>query len=111
MKDALELYTGLSRDALHIYAAVVIQLLSAVVARRSLMHPLPWFCVLLFALLNESIDIFSDAVAEGWEFRAARHDLWNTMLMPSLLLLTVRYAPTLADNRKVVQPPHHSLRR
>ena len=95
IKAAVALWTGLERDALHIYVAMLLQVGSAALLRRSLASPLPWLAVLAFALLNEGLDIYRDRIFEKWEEGAALHDLWNTMLAPTLLLLLARFAPRL----------------
>ena len=46
----------LEKDALHIYAALVIPESTGVLTRRSLGDPLPWFTVLGFKLVNELKD-------------------------------------------------------
>ena len=95
IKQAIELYTGLSRDALHIHAAVLLQLLVAAVSRLGLRHPIPWLVVFVLEILNERTDMMADGVSEKWEQSAAIHDLWNTMLIPTLLFLISRYTPAL----------------
>ena len=109
LKDALELTTGLSEDALHIYAALLIQVAAAFLTRRSLAHPLPWATVLGLALVNEWADIWNDAIHEQWETRATVHDVVNTMVLPTLLLLLARVAPPIlrrdgADKRSGGDP-------
>ena len=99
VKDGIEAATGLSRDALHVYAAFLAQLTAALLIRRSLAHPLPWLCVLLLAIANEYADIHRDDLVEDWELPASQHDLWNTMLLPSVLLVVARFAPRLMVRR------------
>lgn len=99
IKTAVELATGLSRDALHIYAAVLIQLTAAAISRRGLANPLPWLCVFAFALINEWTDVNSDRLFEEWEIWAAIHDLWNTMLLPTILCFVTRFAPELLESQ------------
>jgi len=103
VKSAIAVWTELERDALHIYAAVLLQIGAAAILRRSLASPLPWLTVLVAALVNEALDIRRDGVFEEWEGAAALHDLWNSMLVPTLLLLLVRFAPGLF--RKPPAPP------
>lgn len=95
IKAAIAAWTGLERDALHIYAALLIQLGAAALLKRTLASPWPWLVVLVFALVNEWLDSHVDELVEDWEKAAALHDLWNTMLLPTLLLLLVRFAPRL----------------
>jgi hypothetical protein len=105
IKQAVAAWTELERDALHIYAAVIIQIGSAALLRRTLASPWPWLAVLAFALTNEWLDAHRDDLVEAWEKEAALHDLWNTMLLPTLLLLVVRFAPRLTSR---VRPPSPS---
>ena len=88
---------GLAKDALHIYGAVAIQILSALLFRRSLAHWLPWFVVLLAALLIEGGDMWfgEEAHVQQWQIDGAKHDLLNTMILPTVLLVLSRYAPWL----------------
>jgi hypothetical protein len=88
---------GLAKDALHIYGAVAIQILSALLVRRSLAHWLPWLVVLVVELINEWGDMWfgEEAHIQQWQIDGAVHDIWNTMVLPTILLLLVRYAPSL----------------
>lgn len=108
VKAAIAAWTELERDALHIYAAILIQISSAALLRRSLASRWPWLTVLAFALANEWFDMHLDGLVEEWEKNAALHDLWNTMLTPTLLLLVARFAPGLmvktAPPRDAVPP-------
>lgn len=103
-KEAISLWTGLERDALHIYAAILLQIGSAALFRKSLASPLPWLIVLAFAFANEGLDIYRDGLFEAWERGTSIHDLWNTMLVPTVLLLLVRLAPRLTRG----EPPPSS---
>ncbi|HEX6376796.1 MAG TPA: hypothetical protein VFZ91_13880 [Allosphingosinicella sp.] len=104
IKAAVAVWTGLERDALHIYAALLIQIAAAALLRRTLASPWPWLVVLVFALGNEWADIQRDGRFEGWERAASLHDLWNTMLAPTLLALLVRFAPRLAGGGRTAPP-------
>ena len=96
LKQWLSLTTGLGMDALHVHAGVLLQILAALLLRRRLSSPLPWLLVLILVLANEYHDygyeIWRDRVAQRGE---AMRDTWNTMLLPTLLLLLARYAPRL----------------
>lgn len=94
LKRELGVLTGLDRDALHIYAAVAIQGGTALLLRRKLGDWLPWLAVAAIALLNEGADIYSDV----WPDRALQasktiHDLVNTMIMPTALMILSRVRP------------------
>lgn len=95
IKETIAFWTDLERDALHIYAALLVQVASAWVLRRRLAHWLPWACVLALAVANELLDMKGDDLVERWELDAGLHDLWNTMVLPTLLLLLASFAPRL----------------
>jgi len=105
VKSAISIWTDLERDALHIYASILLQIGSAALLRRSLASPLPWLAVLAAAILNEALDIRRDGLFEEWERAAALHDLWNTMLVPTILALLVRFAPRLVTRPPPPPPP------
>lgn len=94
--------TALERDALHIYAAVFIQCAVALLVRRPLSHPLPWFAVLFAGLVNEWADLTFEIWPEGdrdRQWAESARDLVNTILLPTALLLAARYAPALFVDR------------
>lgn len=95
VKETIAVWTDLERDALHIYAALLAQVGSALLLRRSLAHWAPWAFVLALAGANELLDMYGDDLVEAWELDSAVHDLWNTMLLPSVLLLLARFSPRL----------------
>ncbi len=92
-KDNLMLSTGLERDALHVYAALLASIAAAFLLRRSIASVLPWLAVLALEIANEALDIYWDGLVEQWEIDGAKHDLWNTMIAPTFLLLTARLMP------------------
>lgn len=96
IKEWLSIVSGLNMDALHVHAGVLGQILAALVLRRSLASPWPWLTVLAFVLGNEYYDYQDEVWPERSEQRAEGiRDTWNTMLMPSLLLLLARFLPRL----------------
>jgi len=95
IKMVIATATGLERDALHIYASLLIQVGVAALSRRTLRSPIPWLAVLVFALGNEYLDITADGRLEDWEWWTSLHDVWNTMLVPTLLLILARFAPSV----------------
>ena len=80
------------KDALHIYAAFAIQLGAAKLSRRSLGHALPWLWVLALELINEVFDLGRgmEPVVRPWQVVSAVHDIINTMILPTVLLVLVR---------------------
>lgn len=96
LKNWLELSTGLDRDSLHIYAGVGVQLSAALVFRRSLASPAPWLVVAVVALLNEYYDYaFVPVELQGTQriYDSAITDIWNTLLLPSVLLIIAKFWP------------------
>ncbi len=96
IKNWLEMETGLDRDSLHIYAGVGVQLIVALFLRRSLASPVPWFFVAAAALANEYYDysfVPEPLHAEQIYVDEAISDIWNTLLLPSLLLVIARFWP------------------
>lgn len=88
--------TGLDRDALHIYCALVIQLFCALFFRRRLGSIWPWIAVLIIATINEYLDYQRVGTSEAsiLLFQAeAYRDMWNTMLLPTILTLIARFWP------------------
>jgi len=85
----------LEKDALHIYAALLIQVIAAKLSRRSVGHLLPWFTVLGFELVNELNDIRRGGEPQlmPWQVVSGVHDLINTLVLPTVLLLLCRHAP------------------
>ena len=92
---------SVEKDALHVYAAFIIQVGAAMLFRTSLARWLPWFTVLVVELANEGMDIWfgEEAHVQQWQLNGARHDIINTMVLPTLLLLLARYAPSLFGRR------------
>ena len=87
------------KDALHIYAALAIQVAAAKLSRRSLGHAIPWLWVLALELINEVFDLGRgmEPVVRPWQVVSAVHDIINTMILPTTLLLLCRRDPTLFD--------------
>ena len=87
-KDWLAAVTGLSEDALHIYAALFIQIGVAALIRRSVAHLLPWLCVLLVLLANEAADIYLPGhPVEPWQIEVGGNPL-ELRPRPALLHFT-----------------------
>ena len=99
-KLSLETGSGLDMDALHVHAGVFMQFLAALLLRRSLKSPLPWLVVLIAAVANE----YHDLGLETWPDRDVQwaesiKDAWNTMLLPTALMLLARFAPRLMTGK------------
>lgn len=100
LKIALSEALGVSQDALHILAGILLHLLAAAVTRRPIAHPLPWLLVVALAVANELFDLWF----EIWpnrddQWAETAKDLVTTLLAPTLLLLIARWAPALLIRR------------
>jgi hypothetical protein len=99
--------TGLNMDALHVYAGIIVQLLAALILRRSVRSPLPWLVVLVAVLANEAYDLHYDPWPEAqhaWQIAESVKDVWNTLAMPTLLLLLARFVPWLLTGARHSRP-------
>ena len=92
LKDLVEHYVGLERDALHIHAALLLYLLAMFVFRATRRSRIPWLFVLAVELGNEAYDLWlQTAQAELPRWNDSLKDVWNTMLWPTVLLFIGRY--------------------
>jgi hypothetical protein len=108
LKLALEIITGLDKDALHVHVGVLTQAGIALLMRRTLASPWPWLALLAAVLANE----YYDLTYEIWppeerqrQYLEGVRDLWNTMLMPTLLMLLCRFTPRLFQSPVPVEEP------
>ncbi len=85
------------KDALHIYAALFVQIAAALLSHRSLGHVFPWLAVLALELVNEVIDVVRGGEPNlmPWQVVSGVHDVINTMILPTALLLLCRRTPAL----------------
>ena len=93
--------TGLERDALHIYTGLLVQTLAAVVTRRSLARWAPWLAAAAAALLIEYGDWRYEPWPEERMLQATRalHDIVNTLIAPTFLLVLCRWFPGVVVRR------------
>jgi hypothetical protein len=92
LKEAIGLYTGLERDALHVHAALFLYILAMALFRRSPRSRIPWLIVLAILGANEIYDLVHNwPDGPEWAIGASAKDLWNTMLWPTVLLFVGRY--------------------
>jgi hypothetical protein len=96
VKEFLEYWSGLDMDSLHVHAGVLGQIAAALVLRRPVRSVIPWLLVLVAACANEVYDYHY----EIWPDRSAQldggiRDIWNTMLLPTLILGFARFYPRL----------------
>ena len=96
IKVWLSAASGLDMDALHVHAGVLCQIVVALLLRKRLSSPWPLLAVAAILIANEIYDYRH----EVWPDRSmqqaeAVRDFWNTLLLPTLLLLVARYVPCL----------------
>jgi hypothetical protein len=81
---------GLSPDALHVHVSIMLMLAAAILWRQRMDHLLPWLAVLVLELFNELLDLSAPANGEN-TIHASLHDIYNTMFLPTLVLLCLRF--------------------
>ena len=92
--------SGVSHDAMHVIVGVAAQLLLAAVLRRSIGSFGPWGIVLAAELLNEWNDLHVERwSAVGMQWGEMTKDVALTMILPTLLLILVRWRPGLFSRR------------
>ena len=89
-------WTGLPKDALHIYVGLTLFLLAAALLRAPLRSWRPLAVVVLAALAGEAWDV-ADSWRSGRPVVWARnwHDVWNTCFWPGVLFLLARFTRVL----------------
>lgn len=91
LKLAIVAYTGLSKDALHIYVGMSVLFVSALVFRRLRYSVVPWLAVLVVAVLLEMGDLRDNLMILGhWDWASSLHDIVNTLFWPTVLWLAAR---------------------
>jgi hypothetical protein len=87
----LVVHLGLAKDALHIHIGLLVFLGCALLLRWPLRSWKPWLVALAVTLAGEAWDL-ADSLRLGARIRlwANWHDVWNTMLWPSAMLLLAR---------------------
>lgn len=94
---------GLSNDALHIHIALLILLASAALYRMRPDRIQPWLTVMLFEFINEYSDLlYSTEEDAAVRWSESWHDIGNTMLWPTVILVLGRW---LFPPRVVVATP------
>lgn len=87
LKTGVEKGLGLSSDAMHIHVGVALFFFLAWVMKRPLHDWRPWLMLLIVEFSNEIIDMNQRAGSLERNWIASRHDLVNTMFVPTLLVL------------------------
>ena len=81
---------GLTNDAMHIHASLLILFGAAIILRRRPDSLWCWLIVLFAELFNEYADLQGQGPGEA-TIDAAMHDLYNTMFWPTIILLCGRF--------------------
>lgn len=105
LKTLIVDHVGLAKDALHVYVALFVFLLACRLFGWPASSFKPWLAVLVVAVLGEALDL-RHTMAQGYSIRLDYHwtDLWNTMLVPTILVLVARYTSVFAREPKVETP-------
>jgi len=96
-KDWLVATTAITKDAWHLYFALLIQLAVAQLFRRRLASVGPLLVLAALEFLNEYMDFQHYHIAGadpllGWAPDTAR-DVVNSLLLPTILFLAARFRP------------------
>lgn len=83
-------FVGLTNDAMHVHGSILILFVSAIILRRRPDSIWCWLIVLFAELFNEYADLHGVAPGEA-TIDAAVHDLYNTMLWPTVILILGRF--------------------
>ena len=103
--DVVEL-TGLTKDALHVHIGVIAFLALCLLLRRRAWDWPPLLAVLLLTLAGELVDMLT-RIARGNPMVLFDHvhDLVNTMVLPTLIFIVVRYTNLFSrPSRHEAQP-------
>ncbi|WP_058350887.1 hypothetical protein [Pelagerythrobacter marensis] len=85
-------YTHLAKDALHIYVALAILLGACALFGWKVRQWRPWLLVLAVALAGEYWDWYENkSIGRNPDYDGHWKDVWNTMLVPTILMLAARY--------------------
>jgi hypothetical protein len=97
--------TGLAKDALHIHIGLLVFVLVRLVWRWRGGWLVAWAVALGFAVGGEWLDILAEAGRSDIQPDAAHwHDVWNTMLWPTIFLVIGRWLQPRPKPTKVNQP-------
>jgi hypothetical protein len=89
-KTRLVEFVGLTNDAMHVHGSILILFVSAIILRRRPDSIWCWLIVFAAELFNEYADLHGEAPGEA-TIDAAVHDLYNTMLWPTVILILGRF--------------------
>lgn len=92
--------TGLSKDALHLYAGLSLFVALSWLFRKSQNLFVPWLAILVVALGAEVLDRRDDISSLGhWRWKASVHDILNTLFWPTVLVILLTWTSTFGTRK------------
>lgn len=92
----IEHSVSINHDALHVIVGVLVWLITGAVTRRPLSALRPWLWLLAIIGWNETVDLWVEQWPDaGMQYGEGAKDLVLTMFLPTVLLLTLRFWPSL----------------
>jgi cell shape-determining protein MreD len=89
-------WTGLAKDALHVYVGLTVLLLAAALLNRPIRDWRPLAIVALVALAGEIWDLVETMLlGRSPRWRGNWKDIWNTLFWPTALFLLARFTRLL----------------
>ncbi|MXO90422.1 hypothetical protein [Pontixanthobacter aquaemixtae] len=96
LKNIIVDFSGLAKDALHVYVALVVFLAACLIFRWRVSEWKPLLLVFAVIILGEIVDIRDTLAIEGQLYLGGNwHDIWNSMLAPVLLFVAARFTNVL----------------
>ncbi len=94
-------YSGLAKDALHIYVALIIFIGACLIFKWKAWQWKPVLLVLAVAIIGEVFDMRYNQLRENDPFvRSSLHDIWNTLLVPLIIFTAARYSLIFQRSKK-----------
>lgn len=85
-------FTDLARDALHIYAGLLVFFIVAFLHHRQLKSHFAIWAVVIVAVGCELFDARDDLINHGyWRVGASMHDIINTIFWPLMIWLMAKF--------------------
>ncbi len=87
-------FTGLDKDALHVYVGLAVYFGTSLLFRSPLGDLRPLAVAAAAALLGEAWDVMDNVRAGSPMLWAGHwHDVWNTLFWPTAITLMARFTP------------------